>query len=39
MTPYIIITVGALGLLGAIPLVLHWERRKRERRRRQHDSR
>lgn len=38
MTPYLVITVVALGMLGAIPLVLHWERRERERRRRQHDS-
>lgn len=31
MTPYIVITVVALGMLGTIPLVRYWDRRQRER--------
>jgi len=34
MTPFIVITIGAVGLLGAIPLVLHWERQDDDRKRR-----
>jgi hypothetical protein len=34
MTPYIVVTIVAVGMLAAIPLVLHWERQDRERKRR-----
>lgn len=35
MTPYIVITIAAVGMLAALPLVRHWERqqRKHEKRR------
>lgn len=32
MTPYIVITIAAAGMLGvALPLALHWDRQQRER--------
>jgi hypothetical protein len=31
MTPYIIVTIVAVGMLAAIPLVLYWERQDRKR--------
>jgi|AntDeeMinimDraft_4_1070355.scaffolds.fasta_scaffold51959_1 hypothetical protein len=32
MTPYIVITIAAAGMLGvALPLVLYWERQGRDR--------
>ncbi len=32
MTPYIVVTIVLVGMLGAIPLVLHWERKDRNKR-------
>jgi len=40
MTPYIVISIVALGMLAAIPVVMYWDRqqriRERERTRRSH---
>ncbi len=33
MTLYIVIAIGAVGLLAAIPLVHHWDRQERDQRR------
>jgi hypothetical protein len=33
MTPYIVMGIIGIGMVGLIPLVLHWDRQERERRR------
>jgi|AntDeeMetagen681_2_1112603.scaffolds.fasta_scaffold01005_1 hypothetical protein len=30
MTPYIVITIAAVGMLALIPIVRHWDRKQRD---------
>lgn len=40
MTPYIVISIIAVGMLGvAMPLALHWDRQQKNRRRKHSRSR